>query len=406
MTILLLIRDPLNDLRTGVFHGFGRALARRGHHVTLSALPSAALPHDPSIRWEGGGLLAGPASPGGLRGKCLTFLHDLKTLLLHGRGHQVWVLRDKIYMAALAVPLSRLFRRRLVYWCSFPYPESDREMLRLRRDELSPARKVHLFFRSRISAWFLYHCVLRFCDHAFVVSDRLKQEFAARGISKSKLTAYPLCVDQEHIEALPPLPAASPEPPDAPATPTLCYLGVISRLRRMDFILDVLRAVRGEVPGTRLLIVGDALNAEERRHFDELIRGMGLEEAVIRTGHLPQALAWQQTTTATVGIHALPPCFLHDVSSPTKAVEFLALGVPVVVSPVPDMADIVRESGGGLCAPYEAGPFAEAVLRLLRSPNRRAMGEAGRNYVLRRRTYAAMAENVLEPTLLRVAGSR
>jgi len=67
----------------------------------------------------------------------------------------------------------------------------------------------------------------------------------------------------------------------------------------------------------------------------------------------------------------------------------------VVVNDNPDQAQVVAESGGGLCVPLEPQAFADAVTRLLRSPElRRVMGEHGRDYVRRVRCYDNIAEAV------------
>jgi glycosyltransferase involved in cell wall biosynthesis len=83
---------------------------------------------------------------------------------------------------------------------------------------------------------------------------------------------------------------------------------------------------------------------------------------------------------------------IYLVSSPSKTVESLAAGRPVVATTIPDQQTVVGESGGGLIAPYRPDAFADAVSALLSDPQRRgAMGAAGRNWVREHRSYEGLA---------------
>jgi glycosyltransferase involved in cell wall biosynthesis len=73
----------------------------------------------------------------------------------------------------------------------------------------------------------------------------------------------------------------------------------------------------------------------------------------------------------------------------------MALGLPVIVNDNPDQAQVIRESGAGLCVSLEPGAFAGALLELLGDPaRRREMGEKGRRYVVKVRGYDKLAETV------------
>jgi len=86
---------------------------------------------------------------------------------------------------------------------------------------------------------------------------------------------------------------------------------------------------------------------------------------------------------------------LGDTMSPTKVVEYLALGIPTVANDVPDQKLVLEQSGAGLCVPMEAQPFAAAVLQLLKDPEHaRQLGMRGPAYVKAHRTYDILGRNV------------
>jgi glycosyltransferase involved in cell wall biosynthesis len=85
------------------------------------------------------------------------------------------------------------------------------------------------------------------------------------------------------------------------------------------------------------------------------------------------------------------------VSSPTKLVEYLALGIPSVANDIPDQKLVIEQSGAGLCVPMEAGAFAAATLQLLNDPElARQFAMRGPTYVKTHRTYDILGRNVAE----------
>ncbi|MBV8633327.1 MAG: glycosyltransferase, partial [Burkholderiaceae bacterium] len=84
-----------------------------------------------------------------------------------------------------------------------------------------------------------------------------------------------------------------------------------------------------------------------------------------------------------------------DVGSPTKLVEYMALGRPVVCNNHPEQSAILAECPAGLCVEWSAAAFAEAMLELLQNPEEaEAMGARGPAWVASNRTYPILATQV------------
>jgi colanic acid biosynthesis glycosyl transferase WcaI len=83
-------------------------------------------------------------------------------------------------------------------------------------------------------------------------------------------------------------------------------------------------------------------------------------------------------------------------SVPSKLYTILASGRPVVASvdPGTEVARTVVDAGAGLAVPPDdAESFTKALLRLIEAPDEaRAMGEAGRRFVERWASPAAVAQ--------------
>ena len=86
---------------------------------------------------------------------------------------------------------------------------------------------------------------------------------------------------------------------------------------------------------------------------------------------------------------------MFDCASPTKVVEYLALGLPVVANDQPDQHKVLTESGAGLSVAKSVREFSAATLRILNNKAlAAAMATAGPKYVKTLRSYALIGERV------------
>ncbi len=154
---------------------------------------------------------------------------------------------------------------------------------------------------------------------------------------------------------------------------TLVYAGSVGRAQGLATLLDAVAPLASE--GVIAHIVGqgyerDTLAADARR------RGLDhvLFEPSLPADQIPDILA------AADGILVmLRTGRLYEHSLPTKLVEGLAAGRPLIVSAAGEAAAIVANSGAGLtAAPEDANALREAIRALARRTDRPAMGRAAR----------------------------
>ena len=229
-------------------------------------------------------------------------------------------------------------------------------------------------------------------------------DFVAReGIAPERMTAVPMGVD---VAIFRDVMARASSPVSFTGRSVLVYLGVLGRVRCSDFLLVVLREVLCSNPDVLLILVGDGASPDECVWIRQRIVDLELTEQVVLTGWLPQAAALPLVACGAIGLSPIPRGELFDVSSPTKAVEYLALGLPCVGNDIPDQRLVLESSGGGLCVPMEVKPFAEAIVSLLNEPERaRQMGAAGRDWVTEHRSYDKLAA-LVAPVYHKLANER
>jgi glycosyltransferase involved in cell wall biosynthesis len=390
-SIVFIVRDPLPPLRADVLTLFGNEMPRYGVHSELVGQAGA----ETSAPWPAGGM----HTVGSLKSRfaaILSPLWDLRGLLRarrRGRPDCIQV-RDKIASGLLGRIAAALLRVPFVYWMSFPIVEG----FEVRRDEIGSRGKGLKWFahavRAAASRFVIYRLVLPGARHIFVQSEAMADWLAAKGFERARMTAVPMGVDAGLFDRAKVAPS---EDPRLDGRRVILYLGRIAQARHSDFLLEVAEELKKDVPDLLLVIAGDAASNDEMDWMRAEIARRGIGDHVLLTGWLPQQVALGYAVRAEVGLSPIPRGTLFDVSSPTKLVEYLALGIPSVANDIPDQRLVIDESGAGLCAPMEAAPFARAVKRLL---DDRALAAAfaqrGPAYVKSHRTYAILGQIVAE----------
>lgn len=401
--LLVMSSDPYPPTRVDVSVLFGEELSGRGHKIDWILQSEADCSRPYIASWGGGQVWVAPSNHrrslvGRLLKHAAGIWNDARIFsLLRGGRYDAIEVKDKFVGGVFAILAARLYHKRFVYWLSFPFPEF---YLSKARDGLAP---YPLLYRLRGMAFgfLLYRVLLPAADHVFVQSEQMRRDVAAKGIALSKLTAVPMGIKLDSRAAL-----ASPVSRSRiPAgQPCFMYLGALGRERRIDFLLRVLARVRAEVPDAKLYLVGRGESPEDEEFLQQEARRIGVAPAVAFVGQLPQHEALRYVQDADVCVSPFYPTPILNSTSPTKLVEYMAMGKAVVANTHPEQRLLIEQSGCGYCVPYEESAFAEAIVKLLRAPDlARAMGERGRRYVVENRSYAVIASGV-EREMLRIAG--
>lgn len=171
-----------------------------------------------------------------------------------------------------------------------------------------------------------------------------------------------------------------------PASKTILSLGRIHRKKALDQLILAWSSLEADFPEWSVQIVGPDEGGETERLFT-LISKIGVKRVSI---HDPVYGAEKSELMAKAGLFALPT---HSENFALTVAESLMLGVPVVSSKGAPWSGLETERCGRW-VPYGAGPMAEALRGLMELSvlERRAMGERGRNWMLREFNWPIIAE--------------
>ena len=241
-------------------------------------------------------------------------------------------------------------------------------------------------------------------DGVAVISEALLEDMVARGIDRSKLTLVPNGIDPTALDRA---------ERDAALTSRLGlddrlvagYLGNLDHWREgIDVLLRALAEIRSRGrDNVAVLVVGDGTR---RGELEALSRRLGLADRAVFTGRVPHAEVAQFYSQMDLFVNPRVDERAARLITPLKPYEAMALGLPVLVSDLPALREIVDPPHRGAVAPPgDVHGLADAMLALLDDPDERArLGEAGRDWVRRERTwtangprYRALYERILGP---------
>ena len=241
-------------------------------------------------------------------------------------------------------------------------------------------------------------------DGVVAISESLAQELQSRGVPGTRITVVPNGIDPA---------ALAPQQRDPRLRSELGldgrfvvgYLGNLDHWREgIDVLIDALAVVHER--GRRdiaVLVVGDG---SRRADLEERARRLDLGDDCRFTGHVPHLDVGQYY--AQMDVFASPRVDERAARyiTPLKPYEAMALGIPVLVSDLPALREIVDPPRRGVVAPPGDAPgLATAIEGLVDDGDlRRRLGEAGRQWVLAERTwssngprYRAAYEKILGP---------
>ena len=211
----------------------------------------------------------------------------------------------------------------------------------------------------------------RAADHVLTVNRSLERiAYERGGLPPGRVTVVgngPRLGDVER---------AGPRPELRHGRRQLCvWIGVMGPQDRVELALEaVARVVRGGHTDTHFAFVGDG---ESRAPAQRLATELGLDQYVSFPGWLSEAEVHAYLATADLGLEPN----LEAIVSPVKAMEYMALGVPVVAF---DLTETRRLAGdaAAYARPGDVDGFAAAAATLLDDPARRAaLGRNGRQRV-------------------------
>jgi glycosyltransferase involved in cell wall biosynthesis len=196
----------------------------------------------------------------------------------------------------------------------------------------------------------------RFADHVISVTDLWRTALISRGLPADKVSVV-MNVADDQIFVQPSEPRAGD-----PEQFRLFYHGTITRRYGIDVAIRAVDMVRRRLPGVHMTIHGIG---EYRDEMVQLVEQLGLQSHIqftsdyIPTSDLPKIIR-----QADLGVVPYRRDVFTDGILPTKLMEYVALGVPVVAARTPVIESYFDETMVQFFTPEDHQDLARAILAL------------------------------------------
>jgi glycosyltransferase involved in cell wall biosynthesis len=198
----------------------------------------------------------------------------------------------------------------------------------------------------------------RFANHVITVTNSWRETLIKRGVSPTKVSVVMNLPDSRIFYRNN---AAEVDAADENSF-RLIYHGTLSYRYGVDLLLHSISSLQGQIPGIELMIHGQGEYLDE---LLELHKSLDLGDRVyFSTNYMPITDLPRMIQSANVGIVPYRRNIFTDGILPTKLMEYVALGVPVVAARTPIIEEYFNEDMLQFFIPEDVEDLANSILAL------------------------------------------
>ncbi len=222
----------------------------------------------------------------------------------------------------------------------------------------------------------------RFFDAIIVPSENIKAKFCLYNPRTVLVRNYPWLKDFKDINF---------ETNRESTSFKLIYVGSLTRIRGIKEIVQSLELLPDDV---NLILAGKF----HSKKFEKEILSLPAFKKVTYLGQIPPEKVGSLLSSANVGLVTLYPKSNYLEALPTKLFEYMAAGLPVIVSNFPEYKKMIKKGGFGLVVdPKKPEEIATAVKILKEQPElRKEMGKRGREAFLNKYNFELEEKKLLK----------
>lgn len=199
-----------------------------------------------------------------------------------------------------------------------------------------------------------------FSDHVIISNDLWKEKIVKRSVRPGKCTAILNYPDDSIFY---PKPRKGDE-----NRPVVIYPGTLNFHQGLDIAIRAFHLIRDKIPGAEFHIYG---SGNEEGNLKRLVRDLGLVKRVLFKSPLALDEIAQVMAHADLGVVPKRNGFFGGEAFSTKILEFMSLGVPVIVSATKIDSYYFNDAIVRFSKPEDEKELGEKMLLLLQNPRLR-----------------------------------
>jgi len=225
-------------------------------------------------------------------------------------------------------------------------------------------------------------------DLILTISPKLSEYVIKLGASESKVKLLPLGVDTNLFK------------PNINTTElrrmwnlkgeVVVFVGTLPEFSGLDTFIPKFKYILNDFPDAKLMIVGDG---EQRSLLEGIILTAGLEDKVIITGFVSHDVVPYFINLADVCINTFPVSGATKDAYPTKVMQYMSCGKPVVSTPLLGLKAMIKGEEQGVV--YTSNGLEGEIISLLKSDERKEkIGKAALNYATKTHSYDSIVKQL------------
>ncbi|MFL5779410.1 MAG: glycosyltransferase family 4 protein [Chloroflexota bacterium] len=226
-------------------------------------------------------------------------------------------------------------------------------------------------------------------DAVVTISDTMRAAILERGCAPEKVVVIPNAVDVDRFRPMPRDDRLAESLGIEQGDAVLGYVSSFNRYEGIRYLLDAAARLRAEGRSVRVLLVGDGKDADALRARGRQLR---LDDGtLIMPGRVAHDDVLRYYSIIDVFVVPRTADRVSQLVTPLKPYEAMAMRLPVIVSDLPALREIVTLGETGLTFRAEdPDDLAEVVRRLIDDPElRRRLADQAYEWVLGNRTWEA-----------------
>jgi glycosyltransferase involved in cell wall biosynthesis len=232
-----------------------------------------------------------------------------------------------------------------VYQCKYPEAQEDLGFQLMRLQE-------------RLSTGFA---------HAVIAANHLfKENITKRGVPRGKITVINNVADEKIFNRT----KYTRVLDGSNHSFTLIYIGTIAPRYRLDIPIRAMPELIAQIPEIRLKIIGSIRDGSEE--LPTLVEQLEVAPYVQFIPAISMDEIPQQLIEADIGIYTAYPDPHMSIATPTKVLEYTAMGLPTIASRLPILEDLYAQGSIQFVEPGNPHDFARTVIDLYKDPEKRA----------------------------------
>jgi glycosyltransferase involved in cell wall biosynthesis len=205
----------------------------------------------------------------------------------------------------------------------------------------------------------LYHALNVICakhaDYVWSVSKHIASLWKILGIDDWKNIVVPIGIEFREVKSI---------PRDNVRRNILVYAGHLTKSKGVQLAIEAMEELIKKFPDVRLEIIGTGPFEGELK---EMVKRKKLEKWVNFLGRMGHDKLMQYLPTCGIALatYEPDPNSITYYADPTKPKEYLACGLPVIITKVPWIAKEIEKAPMGIAINYDKYELVSAITKLL-----------------------------------------